>query len=634
MNQSIRQILQESFIPALLVIFAIFISLIYVEYRTTHNAEAITVIRIDNTPIKDIKDEIASTVDAPQLASQENDDPRLQEATRLAMAGKWSDAEGIYRTLLADKPDSRVFNDLGVLYLKNGELQKSIEYFDKALTTSQPYVRAYFNRALAKSRLGNTQGALSDYTALVAKLPNHFDAHYNMGLLYLKLGDNNNALRVFTQAISLAGGEQKARANVGLGIAYRGLGKNGLARSAFESAIRLRPDAIEPRLELAMLENNTPAGQKRAMARFDEVFKLKPDYPPAYFTLARYHSALGNAAAAEAAYRNAIKYNPEYSKAHYNLGLLLLSQKRYTDATAEFGWIAKREPRHSEAHFNLARAAYGMKDHTTALSMYRMAIELRGGVYPEAYLNQGLVLVALKRYEEAEKSYRKAIKLDNKYPEAWYNLGLLQMKQQQIEQAGQSLQKALAYKADYEQAWFNLGVLAGREDKDDVAIDAYRHALAIRPNYPQARLNLAVRYAHQGRHQEAIQEYNALLKQDSSYALAWRNLGFAYQAIGEQKKSEQALRRSLELEPQTIKAMTALASTLSTQMKYAEAIEIMRQAVAVDAADPQLRAKLARLLLKAGKEDDARTEFEKARKLDPDNHKLAQEINTIFVNSK
>jgi superkiller protein 3 len=634
MQQSVKRIFQESFAPVLLVILGIFLSLIYAEYQTVRNADAITVIRIDGEPIKNAKEEMEPTGDTALLAVHEDDDPRLQEAARLVAAGNLQDAEAKYRVILAEKPNSHTFNDLGVLYLKKDEEAKALDYLNKALSTPPNYVRSYFNRALAYSHLGNSKAAIADYTAFIQQMPNNFDAHYNVGLLYLKTRDYNNAMRVFETAKGLAGGERKARAHVGLGTAYRELGKKDLAKTAFDAAIRLRPDYIEPRLELAAMEDNTPEGRKRALARYEEVFKLKPDYPPAYFSLARRHIAAGDSAAAEAAYRNAIKFNPEYRKAHYNLGLLLLSKKRYSDAWSEFEWVAKRDPRHGETHFNLARTAYGLKDNATALAEYRKAVELRGDDYPEAYLNQGLVLVALKQYKEAEESYRKAIKLNEAYPEAWYNLGMLQMRQKQLDQAGKSFRTAIQYEPRYEQAWFNLGVLAGREDKDDDAIDAYRHALEIRPNYPEARLNLAVRYAKQDRHNEAIAEYRALLEQDNTYALAWLNLGYAYLATNSLKNAEQALRHSLELEPQNVKAMKALATSLSDQDKDDDAVEVMRQAVAVDAGDPQLRALLARILLDTGKRAEARSEFSKALKLDPDNKKLVQEFNALFANAQ
>lgn len=40
-------------------------------------------------------------------------------------------------------------------------------------------------------------------------------------------------------------------------------------------------------------------------------------------------------------------------------------------------------------------------------------------------MNLGIVLSALKRYEESEKSYLTALTYRNKYPDCLYNLGVL-----------------------------------------------------------------------------------------------------------------------------------------------------------------------------------------------------------------
>lgn len=40
-------------------------------------------------------------------------------------------------------------------------------------------------------------------------------------------------------------------------------------------------------------------------------------------------------------------------------------------------------------------------------------------------MNLGIVQNSLKKFEEAEKSYRNAIKFRKKYPDCYYNLGRL-----------------------------------------------------------------------------------------------------------------------------------------------------------------------------------------------------------------
>jgi tetratricopeptide (TPR) repeat protein len=45
--------------------------------------------------------------------------------------------------------------------------------------------------------------------------------------------------------------------------------------------------------------------------------------------------------------------------------------------------------------------------------------------FAAAWMNLGIVQNSLKRFEEAEQSYRTAIKHRRKYPDCYYNLGRL-----------------------------------------------------------------------------------------------------------------------------------------------------------------------------------------------------------------
>ena len=65
-----------------------------------------------------------------------------------------------------------------------------------------------------------------------------------------------------------------------------------------------------------------------------------------------------------------------------------------------------------------------LKRYEEAEAAFRKAIELNPSD-AEAYSNLGNLLNDLKRYEEAEAAYRKAIELNPSYAEAYSNLGIL-----------------------------------------------------------------------------------------------------------------------------------------------------------------------------------------------------------------
>jgi len=69
------------------------------------------------------------------------------------------------------------------------------------------------------------------------------------------------------------------------------------------------------------------------------------------------------------------------------------------------------------------------------------------------------VLHNLKRYDEAEASYRQGLSLRPDFAEAHYNLGELFKKTKHLAEAEASYRQALALKPDYADAEFSLGIL-------------------------------------------------------------------------------------------------------------------------------------------------------------------------------
>ena len=59
------------------------------------------------------------------------------------------------------------------------------------------------NRAVARLRLNNLRGAMSDYNLALDIEPNNFLAHYNRGLLRQQVGDDNNAIEDFNYVLAL-----------------------------------------------------------------------------------------------------------------------------------------------------------------------------------------------------------------------------------------------------------------------------------------------------------------------------------------------------------------------------------------------------------------------------------------------
>ncbi len=612
------RLFSQSFVPVVLVILGLFLLLLYTSFRAEFEADQVTTIEVMPATESDTSSDPAvpdagDTLEPAMTVAADADRSRAEAALR---QGRWSEAEQLFQAISERQPGSRALNDLGVVFLKKGDLPRALEYFTKAINTQPIDANAYFNRALVYSRNGRYREALADYRTVLELIPYHFGAQYEIGATLARLGDRAGAAVALGKAARLAGGERKARALIALGFARRSLNELQAAAGAFGAALELTPVALEPRMGLASLEPDDESGRTRALARYREVLELRPGYAPAYLRMAAIFNAQHKRREAEQAYRQAIQFDPDYKHAHDQLGLFLLAEKRRPEARLEFEWLLQHNPKDTDAHFNLGRIAYGEKDYKGAIDAYRAVLRATDGKYPEALLNLGLAYAAQKQYATAIASYQDALKLRRNYPEAWYNIGIAYLRQKQYDSAASAFRSAVRLKANYEHAWFNLGVVYGESARDHEAIDAYARALAIRPNYYQAQLNLAVRYARIGNHNEAVRLYRAILSQDDTYATAWFNLSTAYIATGQPAEAVAALRRVLALDPSDARALGNLGRALLLDHQPEEAVKILESAVISDTGNARLRLQLAQALRQTGRIAEAREELAKAKQLD------------------
>jgi Tfp pilus assembly protein PilF len=121
---------------------------------------------------------------------------------------------------------------------------------------------------------------------------------------------------------------------------------------------------------------------------------------------------------------------------------------------------------------------------------------------------------------EAEACYRRALSLSPQSPEAANGLGLALAKQGNATEAKKLFEQAIAEKRDYAGAINNLGVLYIQQGKQNDAIAAFEYGVSVAPQDETCYMNLGRIYAQQGKLDRARQLMQQLLehKPDSETA--------------------------------------------------------------------------------------------------------------------
>lgn len=161
----------------------------------------------------------------------------------------------------------------------------------------------------------------------------------------------------------------------------------------------------------------------------------------------------------------------------------------------------------------------------------------------------GAILVALAKFEEAERTLREAVRLDPASHPALYNHGLALKALGRPEAALARFTEALAINPADAETWINSGAV--RNDLKDHAGAAadFDRALAINPRDARAHFNKGNALASLGRHDDALAAYRAALAAAPRFVEGWIALGNTFHKLGRHAEAADAFREARAIAP-------------------------------------------------------------------------------------
>jgi Flp pilus assembly protein TadD len=416
----------------------------------------------------------------------------------------------------------------------------------------------------------------------------------------------------FEEAARLA--PDRAEVAVAHGNALLALGRNAAAAERFREALALSPRDTHALYGLARVD--VAAGRlEGARERLETAARLAPMQGEVHELLARVHDRLGNDEAARRSELRARRLggvvtrgaDPALdamealavnSQSFIRRGRGLAEEGRFAEAEEQFREVLEiREPTTAGDLANLAATVAAQGRAEEALGLYERALAL-DPEHAGAHNNLGLALVELGRLEEAEERFRRAVELDPASADAWHNLGLVAARRGRHDEAARHQREALRhdpYRADAELA---LGTALASAGRPEEAAESWRRALALDPGNPEASHNLVIVLVSRGEHAEAVARLRAAVRRAPNSSrllslLAWELATAPDPGLRDGAEAEAIARRIHAAYPQDPATADLLAAALAERGRFAEAIPLVRQAIAGAGADPERRAELA-----------------------------------------
>ncbi|NXB02878.1 TMTC1 protein, partial [Cnemophilus loriae] len=323
----------------------------------------------------------------------------------------------------------------------------------------------------------------------------------------------------------------------------------------------------------------------------------------------------------ESLFSSGVKTLPHNAKVHYNYANFLKDQGRNTEAIYHYKTALKLYPRHASALNNLGTLT---KDIVEAKDYYRQALQLNPQ-HNRALFNLGNLLKSQGKKEEAVILLRDSIKYGPEFADAYSSLASLLAEQERLKEAEEVYKAGIENCPESSDLHNNYGVFLVDTGSPERAMSHYRQAILLSPTHHVAMVNLGRLHRSLGQNKEAEVWYKRALKV-SRKAEILSPLGALYYNTGRYEEALQVYREAAALQPSNKDIRLALAQVLAMMGRTKEAEKMTNHILNEDAECLECYRLLSAIYSKQELYAKALEAIEKALQLKPKDPKVISEL--------
>ncbi|XP_059701863.1 protein O-mannosyl-transferase TMTC1 [Haemorhous mexicanus] len=323
----------------------------------------------------------------------------------------------------------------------------------------------------------------------------------------------------------------------------------------------------------------------------------------------------------ESLFSSGVKTLPHNAKVHYNYANFLKDQGRSVEAIYHYKTALKLYPRHASALNNLGTLT---KDVVEAKDYYRRALQLNPQ-HNRALFNLGNLLKSQGKKEEAVILLRDSIKYGPEFADAYSSLASLLAEQERLKEAEEVYKAGIENCPESSDLHNNYGVFLVDTGSPERAMSHYRQAILLSPAHHVAMVNLGRLHRSLGQNKEAEVWYKRALKV-SRKAEILSPLGALYYNTGRYEEALQVYREAAALQPSSKDTRLALAQVLAMMGRTKEAEKMTNHILNEDAECLECYRLLSAIYSKQELYAKALEAIEKALQLKPKDPKVISEL--------
>jgi cellulose synthase operon protein C len=468
---------------------------------------------------------------------------------------------------------------LGVLLLENGEPQKALPVFEKALALDPKNTDALLGKGEALYKSGDVVKGRILLEQMAAKSLDDPRPRVLLGKISEDLALPEDALKLYREAL------QSSPLNLDASLSLASL---LLKRDQTQEASNLLGEIANKNPEKAGVHvglGELYLQQKSFQTAEEELLKaiqINPKLPAAHFHLANLYRDMQKYEQAEKEYQNLLALNSQYPNLANEYGTQLLATKRYAEALSLLQKALTANPRDDrlyvragmaadatgdtkaainyfqtatglnnknvQAFFQLASVFQNKSTHDQALELFKRAAEL-DGKNAEIHFRMGQSLIALERSSDAIEEFRLAVKIDPNHMGTLMALGKLLLERDEDEEAIRYLSRAVREQPKQVDLLLALGEAHLKKGSKKKALEIFTSANKLKPNDKHALFLLGRANDVLNKKDQAIKFYELAIKADPSDSIPHYYLGFIFKANNKNKRALLEFQKYLKLRP-------------------------------------------------------------------------------------
>jgi len=222
-----------------------------------------------------------------------------------------------------------------------------------------------------------------------------------------------------------------------------------------------------------------------------------------------------------------------------------------------------------------------MGDVKNAEKFYRKAIRLKPNSVP-ANTKLGIMFHSQNRLAQAESSYRQSLKFDIEQPSVCFNLAIILQEKELLDDAAQFYRKAIEFNPSYAKAYSNLAYIYRKKNRLDDAASNYLKAIEHAPGIAEIHYNFGITLLHQNKLKDAEFQQRRALEIKPGYADAWCSLGMVQFTYGKLEDSIISYKNSLAINSEHEDALNGCAAVFSKLNMFDESIELFNKSLLIN----------------------------------------------------